>query len=87
MQNDPKIRPNKSSAVNIPVISSSACWRLAQFLGHQLAGAALAELTSRSFYTLPGPCQGLYMTTSRRNTSVTRGLKADTGFQVRAQLV
>ena len=49
MQNEPKIRPNKSSAVNIPVISSSACCACAQFLGHQLAGAPLRELARRSF--------------------------------------
>src|SRR5688500_14407513 len=57
----------------------------AQFLGDELAGAPLLKFPCRSLDAFAGSRQCLQMSTPRGNTSVTSGLKADTGLQVRAQ--
>ena len=87
MQNDPKIRPNKSSAVNIPVISSSAC--CAARSSSATSSPARRCCSSRAAVSTHSPRarQRLEMTTSRRDAAVTRALKADTVLEVRAQQV
>jgi hypothetical protein len=82
MQKDPKMRPNKSSAVKIPVISSSAFWPCAVFR-NELAGACSSSLRAAVSTHSRATRQCFEMATPRGDASVARGLKAHAVLEVR----